>query len=143
MSVGALAAGLGYAYGQFFGGKKKQTADDMASNTALIQGLQAQINAFKELNETQRKEHRDEVEKLRTAATKLTGELGELRGQLKEKESKLAEYKEIFQGRDPNNEAFTKFMMDSANTTTTCLESITRSLVSLEKLLMAMDSRIK
>lgn len=104
LAFGVLIAGLGYAWGQFFGGKRKQASEQTVANTDLIKGLQTQLDALDTLMKRQQAEHKQEMEIMRTANTKLTGEVGELRGQLKEKDSKLAEYKEIFQGSNPQVE---------------------------------------
>lgn len=143
VSLGVLIAGVGYAYGQFWGGRKKQASEQTIANTALINGLQTQLDGFEKLVAALKAEHKEEMEKLRSENIRLTKELGELTGQVREKESKLAEYKEIFQGRDPNNEAFTKLMTESVVNTAKCFDSITKTLLKLEQWTEKLDRNLE
>lgn len=99
--IGVLIAGLGYAYGQFFLGKKQNSAEDLQSQNEVIQLRQNQITELRDLvgdlkkkMESQDKQHNEEMRNLHT-------ELGSVKGQLLEKERQNKEYLEILQNRSP------------------------------------------
>lgn len=112
LTFGVLLGGAGYAYEKFTGGRTKKASEQTVANTDLIKGLQTQLDAIDTLMKRQQGEHKQEMDAMRSENTRLTGEVGELRGQLKEKEHKLSEYKEIFQGRNPQIEDTLKMIAE-------------------------------
>lgn len=85
-SFGGLLAGAGYGYGKFREGKA-------ASNASTLELLRNELTALQEVVKQQ--------EGRMLAQEK---EISYLKGQLDEKDKKIKEYTQIFQGRNPNLE---------------------------------------
>jgi peptidoglycan hydrolase CwlO-like protein len=99
---------LGMGLGQFKLGRKKQASDQTIENTNTLTLLQKQIDALQGVVERQEKEHKEAIIAYNAQIGELRGEVGRLQGIIQEKDGKLKEYKEIFQGYNPQLEAFIK-----------------------------------
>lgn len=110
IGVGFYALGLGFS--QFRIGKKKQASDQTVENTQTLNLLTNQLNALQALVDRQDKEHKAAVIVYNEQIGKLKGDIGVLQGMIAEKDGKLKEYKEIFQGRNPQLEGFIQSSTD-------------------------------
>lgn len=129
LSFGVLIVGLGYCYEKFTSGRgknKKEASEQTQLNTTLIQGLQEQIKALDTLVERQRKEAKEDKERAHSEIMKLTGEVGRLNGVISEKDGKLKEYKEIFQGYNPQLEDTLKAISQFMSGMTPFMEKIAK-----------------
>lgn len=109
VGLGALIAGTGYAYSQFFQGKdkfiedeRKHNREQTQSNTETLALLQGQVTSLQTLAKEQREDiltQRDEITKLRTL--------------LEDREKKIKELTDILQNRSPQIEQIAKQLSDS------------------------------
>jgi len=106
--IGVFAATVGFAWGQFKSGKIKGASQQTIDNTALIKTLEERYDVLSREMQRQNEEHKSEREVWHKESGELKRQLGELQGIIKEKDGKLAEYKEIFQGRNPQLDEFIK-----------------------------------
>ena len=102
MTIGIFIFGGGYLYERFIRGRnskveeeRKINQDQTRSNTEILGLMQKQIESLKELS----KEHTEQLIKHKENAIRMTT-------QIEEKDKKLQEYVAIFQGRNPQMEAF-------------------------------------
>lgn len=137
-----LIGSVGYCYEKFIGGrlrKRGESSDETKANTTLIEGLQKQLDGMDTLIkrkddehratiETMRLEHKAAQEKSHAEINALTGKVGELTGQLREKDGKLAEYKEIFQGKDPKMDEVLSQLVEFMASMKPILEGISQHL---------------
>lgn len=133
-SVGIFATGAGYAWGQFFKGRNDRKLEE---NTITVQSftlMQSQVASLQEMVERDRKRHTEERAIDRAEINRLTGEIGRLNGILQEKDGKLKEYKEIFQGRDPRMDKFMDAMEQFMTRNSLSLESIDAHLQKTQEL---------
>lgn len=101
--LSALAGVLGYLVISYKKSGREKIESVVNSSDQLTGFWRDQVEGFKEMVATQN-------EKIRT----LTGEVGELRGQLNEKTKQAEEYKLIFQGQNPEMKQFMQTMLDVA-----------------------------
>jgi chromosome segregation ATPase len=99
---------IGYMIAQFRNGGAKQASQQTIDNTKLIESLENRYNALQREMERQAEDHKAERERWHKESGELRTELGRLQGVVQEKDGKLAEYKEIFQGRNPQLDEFIK-----------------------------------
>lgn len=113
ISLGALLAGAGYGYAQFFQGKKKLAKDDVELFNEQLEALRKIIDGQKtEFSDYQAK--RDtEIQILREDIKKHTQEIGRLQGINEEKEKKIKELTDLLANRDPALGEYMKFARDA------------------------------
>lgn len=123
-SFGVFVFGTGYTLSQFGIGKRKEASDLAQSTAGTLTLLQAQVDSLQKMIDTERNQHRLAREAQTTEINRLSGEVGRLTGILEEKDRKLIEYKDIFQGRDPRMDKFMDAMEGFMDRNTKALESI-------------------
>jgi len=126
MSIGALALGLGYAYGQFKKGKISVSAEAIDGEKKALDLLSSKVDVLEKLcnsQDTQIKELEKKVDALNFS--------------IKERDKKIDEYMLILQNRNPQFEQFmslvTKvateselYMVDDKMKTDKILEGVTK-----------------
>lgn len=90
ITVGALAAGLGYAYGQFFSGSKKSKTEDYNL-------LEMRLDAVTKTCDNQRIDINRQQEEIK----KLNQEVAFERGVVSAKDIKIKELSDLLANRDP------------------------------------------
>lgn len=98
---GGFVAMCGYAYGQFFTGKNQNTAEGVKTENEAIQLRQNQITELRDLVKDLTKKMEDNNTAHNVEMRALHTQLGEVRGQLLEKEKQAEAYLEILQNRSP------------------------------------------
>lgn len=122
LSVAGSLAILAVAYGYF---KRLVSKDDRQEKTEIAttsktitdfwQDQAEKLQVILDKERTINKQTIDEIKKeLGLEITKLTREVGEVRGQLNSEQSSKKEYLAILQGRDPETKEFMKLMLDFA-----------------------------
>lgn len=104
-SIGLTAGGLGYLISQFRGGTKKANTEIASSSTEIITFYKTENESLKSIMGEKDKSN---DEKFR----QLTSEIGEIRGQLIEKEKQNKQYLDIINNRGPETEQFQTAMLD-------------------------------
>jgi hypothetical protein len=99
-SLGIVFGGAGYLVSVFRKGTKQEKSDIIQTSTQVTEFYKDQIQGFKDIVESQ-------TEKIR----QLTGEIGELRGQLTTEKSQNDRLEKIFQNRNPEMDTFIKAVM--------------------------------
>src|SRR3990167_1953407 len=102
LAVGALIMGAGYAYAQFFRGKRDQSFEAIRASNETLDNLLKQVSALQNLVDSQE----DKI-------TNLSIKIGHLEKVIDERDKKLEEFIKIFQGRNPE---FENFMKDTKST---------------------------
>lgn len=97
VSLGALIAGAGYGYGQFYKGRNQKTLDDTTLFTA-------RLDALKKICDDQARQ----IETLQNDIKYHTQEIGRLKGINEEKEKKINELNDLLSNRDPQLTEFIK-----------------------------------
>lgn len=98
LAAGALIMGAGYAYQQFFKGRKSATNDNLDGESKSLGLLTQRLDALEKLCNSQDKQIHD-----------LEGKVMELTLAIKERDRKIDEYMLILQNRNPQ---FDEFMKD-------------------------------
>lgn len=108
--IGGCAFVIGLCWAQFKSGQSKRASDQTIENTNTINLLSKQIDALEGVVQRQEKDHKESVTAYHKEIGDLKAEVGRLNGIIQEKERKLAEFREILQGRSlsPELEAFIK-----------------------------------
>lgn len=101
IGLGTLIAGIGFAYAQF-----KSGGDKYKDN--LIDTLKESVAILEDKNKKQSEERTLLINSHQSQLTQMAKEIGELRGQLHVYQEKSRDYKEILQGRDPEQTALLK-----------------------------------
>lgn len=109
ITIGIFVFGSGYLYERFIRGRlskseeeRQRNRDQTKSNTELLDLMQKEMDSMKLLLDKH-------TEDLDVSNKKVLV----LQTQVEEKDKKLREYVEIFQGRNPQTEAFMKLMTDA------------------------------
>ena len=98
---GGFVAMCGYAYGQFFSGKNQNTAEGVKTESEVIQLRSAQIQELRDLVTGQNRKMEERDRQHNEEMRSLHMQLGQLQGQLDEKEKQNKAYLEILQNRSP------------------------------------------
>lgn len=107
-SLGLLAGGVGYLMSQFRSGSKRQNNEIVNSSTEII-------NFYKTENESLKAIMLEKDKSNDAKFQQLTSEIGEIRGQLIEKEKQNKQYLDILQNRDPDTQQFQELLIKSCN----------------------------
>lgn len=116
-SIGVVAGGLGYLISQFRGGTKKANTEIASSSTEIITFYKTENESLKSIMGEKDKSN---DEKFR----QLTSEIGEIRGQLIEKEKQNKQYLDIINNRGPETEQFQTAMLDGLSKLATVIGEI-------------------
>jgi hypothetical protein len=100
-SLGIVSGGLGYLIGQFRTGTKKAYSD----SSEIITFYKTENQSLKDIMSEKDKSNDSKFQQL-------TSEIGEIRGQLIEKEKQNKQYLDILQNRDPDTQKFQTAMVD-------------------------------
>lgn len=103
--VGALVAGLGFAYSQFISGGNKAKDD-------LIDTLKENLSAEKVRSERLKSENTSLITSHQQQINELRTELSKLQGLFQAAEKEKQNYLQILQGRDPENQRFIKVVLE-------------------------------
>ncbi len=106
IGIGTLAAGLGFAYAQFRSGSNKAKDD-------LIDTLKETATVEKEKADRLEKEKITIVGSHQSQLNDLNNKIGKLQGLYEASEKSKSEYLSILQGRDPSQQKFMEFMVES------------------------------
>jgi pantoate kinase len=102
--LGGLAVlffGGGYLISQWKAGSKQEKADIISNSSQIVEFYKSERDGYKEIIQTL-------TEKVRV----LTGELGEIRGQLRTEKEQNDRLEKIFQNRNPEMEQFMKTSLE-------------------------------
>ncbi len=129
-SIGIFAGGIGFLFSKFQKGNKEDKADALTSADQLTNFWKEQVEGFKLIIA-------DQTEKIRI----LTGEVGELRGQLvaEKKQNEMA--REILQNRDPETKRFMEHMVQSIKDHSETHKEIIRILGEIHSMSIAEHDR--
>lgn len=106
IGIGALVAGIGFAYAQFKSGSSKAKDDLIVTlkDTAVIEREKAARLAEEKVELV--RSHQEQI-------NLLNKNLGILQGRLDEQTAKLKEYKDIIEGRSPDQIEYTKKVLQT------------------------------
>ncbi len=104
--IGILSGGIGYLISTFRKGSAEQKSDVISSSEQLSSFWKEQADGYKLMMAEKDRVYTDKLEKL-------TVEVGQIRGQLIEKEKQSAIYLEILQNRDPETKKFMELMIQA------------------------------
>lgn len=120
-SLGLVAGSIGYLVNSFRSGSKQEKGDVISSAEQLSQFWKDQAEGYKVMMEAKDIKNAEQI-------NKLTGEVGELKGQLNAETAQKKEYLAILQNRDPETKKFMEFMIE-ATTTQTAINKETISIL--------------
>lgn len=110
-----VVAGGGWVIRLFNKDGTQDKNDVVNSANTILQYWKTQAEEYKIVIDAKDKAHSEKVSTLTTEftkqITKLTGEVGELRGQLSAETNQKKEYLAILQNRDPETQKFMEFMV--------------------------------
>lgn len=129
--IGAVGTGLGILITNVFRGGSQRVSQLDAATTKLIETLQNQIKALEDSEQITRARNHELGNQMQI----MSGKIGVLEGQLKEKDKKLEEYAAILQNRSPEME---KYM----NETNKILKELVSSNHEIKKFMMQVDKRL-
>jgi hypothetical protein len=101
-SIGLFAGGLGFLLNRFSKGSSEEKTDVISSADQLTSFWKEQVDGYKTV-----------VSELTEKIRVLTGEIGELRGQLQSEKKQTEMLERIFQNRDPDSQKFMEHVMQS------------------------------
>lgn len=107
IGLAGVSALIGVAVSQYRKGSRDEKTDVVSSAEKLTQFWREQADGYKLMMEERDKENTEKI-------NQLTREVGELRGQLNEKQTQYEKVEKILQGRNPEQDAFMKTMIASA-----------------------------
>ena len=113
--IGALAAGIGFAYSQFKTGSNKAKEE-------LIHTLELSLKAERDKN----KEMQDQINELRQ-------NIGKLQGLHESNEKKIKEYLDILQGKSPEQVAFMTLLTEHVSETSKYMRETSHILAEIKK----------
>lgn len=116
-SIGLTAGGLGYLISQFRGGTKRANTEIASSSTEIITFYKTENESLKMIMKEKDQSNDDKFQKL-------TSEIGEIRGQLIEKEKQNKQYLDIINNRGPETEQFQTAMLDGLSKLATVIGEI-------------------
>jgi siroheme synthase (precorrin-2 oxidase/ferrochelatase) len=133
-AIGLCIGGVGYLI-SMFKKQSKMTVTDMASSSTEI------ITFYKSENENLKIMMKAKDESNDEKFTALSKEIGEIRGQLIEKEKQNKQYLEILQNRDPETLQFQTAMIDFATSQSKINEGIVNTLRDIHEMTKAEHDR--
>lgn len=101
-SIGLFAGGIGFLLSRFSKGRSEEKIDVISSADQLTSFWKEQVDGYKTV-----------VAELTEKIRVLTGEIGELRGQLQSEKKQTEMLERIFQNRDPETKKFMEHVMQS------------------------------
>lgn len=104
-AIGLCAGGLGFLISQYRSGYRKTNTEVVSSSTEIITFYKTENQSLKDIMGEKDKSN---DEKFR----QLTSEIGEIRGQLIEKEKQNKQYLDIINNRGPETEQFQSTILD-------------------------------
>lgn len=111
--LGVFGAGFGYLISQFKKGSNEQKKEVISSADQLTTFWKEQAEGYKAMAQSEKEaatiKDKDWNDKFNALAT----EVGQIKGQLLEKEKQAAQYLEILQNRDPSTLEFQKLMVNA------------------------------
>lgn len=119
--LGILISGIGFGYAQFKTGASKAKDD-------LIKTLTQTLEIEKKKSEILNSEKNELVQSHQSQLNELVEKVGKLQGTIEAQDKKLEEYKEILQGRSPEQEKFMKFMVNGVKETSRILLDIKKEI---------------
>lgn len=131
-SLATLAGVVGYVVISYKKSGKERIESVVNASDQLTSFWKDQVEGFKEMVATQN-------EKIRT----LTGEIGELRGQLNAEKKQNEELKKIFQGRDPEMQQFMKTLLGVAEQSQRYMEEDKKYKADQHEALMVILAHLK
>ena len=111
IGLGALIAGTGYGYAQFFKGRSDKTKDD-------FERFNTQLDALRKICDDQA----NQITKLQDDLKTHTREIGILEGVNQEKEKKIKELTDLLANRDPALSEYIKFSREVLTAVQTYLQ---------------------
>lgn len=122
-SIGVVAGGLGYLIGQFRNGGSTLTAF-----------YKEQAEGYKVMMSEKDKSNDDKFQKM-------TAEIGEIRGQLIEKEKQNKEYLDIINNRDPGTQKFQELLTKACTDQTEVNREVVKVLKEIHELALQEHER--
>lgn len=114
LSIGALVATLGYAYGKFKEGQSKVTREGVEQESALIGNLRSQISAFEKLVDDLKKDNNELGRRFTALEATMQEKENSFRALMDEKDKTIKQYLDILKDRNPETEIFMKKMTEEA-----------------------------
>lgn len=133
--IGALAAGIGFAYAQFKSGGNKAKDD-------LITTLKETAVVEREKSERLSIEKQTLIVSHQNQINELSARIGKLQGLQEANEKKIEEYKMILQGRSPEQQKFMEFMTNVAKESGQYMRDSSKILKDIQTSLNRLDGRI-
>lgn len=118
VSLGVLALGFGYAWGQFHKGENLKTIEDFQLFNTQIEALTKVCN-----------EQAGQIKTLQDDIKKHTQEIGRLNGINEEKDKKIKELNDILANRDPALTEFIKLATKSLEALLSGVEDIKKVII--------------
>jgi hypothetical protein len=106
--IGVVGAAFGFGWAQFRSGQTKQASQQTIDNTNVLTLMQKELDVLTATVARLTLENKESTAKYHQEIGELKTEVGRLNGIIQEKDGKLMEYKEIFQGRNPQLDEFVK-----------------------------------
>lgn len=103
-SLGILAGGIGYCISSFKKGSKEEKNEVITTSQEIINFWRSQAENLQVILERKEKEWNERFQLI-------SSELGELRGQLNAEKIQNERLEKIFQGKNPEQEEFMRFMV--------------------------------
>lgn len=133
VGAGVIIAGIGYAYSQFFKGKRTQEDDVLEKGSKTLKYVDEQLASLQSLVEIQKDRVNSLESQIREMGEKHSKEVAELKILIQEKDKKIDEFIAIFQNRNPQLETF-------MSSTTSAIDHVK---TGVDKLVGAMQVTIK
>lgn len=133
-SVGLLTGGLGYLISQFREGGAKQKADVVSSADQLSSFWKEQADGYKAMAQQEKEAATIKEKEWNTKFNELSREVGEIKGQLVEKEKQAAQYLEILQNRDPETKRFMELVIGAIDGQSVVNKEIVRVLSEIHSM---------
>ncbi len=127
VSLGVLAGGIGYLISKFRSGSKEEKAAILSSAETLAKFWEDQATGYKSMMAEKDKSNDEKF-------LKLTTELGEIRGQLLEKDKQVKQYLDILQNRDPETKKFNEYVIKAIENQTIVNQEMIRVLAEIHSM---------
>lgn len=129
--IGALMAGIGFAYAQFKSGGSKAKDELIATYKETIKVEKEKVMSLLEEKNTLIKSHQEQL-------NMLNSKIGKLEGLLEASQQRMKEYTDILQGRSPEQTKFMELMIETAKNAS---EYMAKSSAILAKVSEFVDER--
>lgn len=140
-SLGLLAGGMGYLISQFKSGSSEQKKDVLSSASEATNFWKEQADSFKAMAVQEKEAAAIKDKDWNIKFTELSREVGEIKGQLFEKEKQAQQYLEILQNRDPEMKQFMQYMVQSVKDQTESQQKIVEVLNDIHVMTKAEHDR--